>query len=253
MDNNNQQLIYDLPTRFFHWIFAFLFSLSFIITKLADEHSLLFTYHMLFGLILGSLVVLRLFWGFLGTKYARFSSFMLRPTDLIDYFKNIFSSTNEKKWAGHNPASSWAALIMLVSVLGLSISGILIVTGNRGAIKELHEFFANLFLITSILHIAGVLLHSFKHRDNIALSMIHGKKQINDNKLKISNSRVVTAIILLIFITFVSSYILIQYDSSTQNLNIFGKNLILGKGASSYKKDVDKEINKEESYTSKNY
>ena len=74
-----KQLIYDLPTRIFHWGFAGLFVFVIFIAKTVDDENPVFSYHMLAGLMLGGLVTLRIIWGFFGTKYARFSSFALHP------------------------------------------------------------------------------------------------------------------------------------------------------------------------------
>ena len=61
--NMRTTLVYDLPTRLFHWLFSGLFLLSFVITKTVDDESLVFSYHMLSGLLLGGLVLWRVFWG----------------------------------------------------------------------------------------------------------------------------------------------------------------------------------------------
>ena len=116
--------VYDLPTRFFHWLFAFLFITAFAIAKTVDDESPLFSYHMLAGLTIAFLLVLRFIWGFIGTTYARFSSFRLNPIELIQYVKDAVV-TKTKTYLGHNPASSYAAVIMFACAIGLAISGIL--------------------------------------------------------------------------------------------------------------------------------
>jgi cytochrome b len=95
------QLIYDIPTRFFHWLFAGLFVVAFLIAKTVDDESSVFSYHMLAGLVLSFTVILRLAWGFVGTKHARFTSLALHPKDLVAYFTGILSG-DKRKWAGHN-------------------------------------------------------------------------------------------------------------------------------------------------------
>jgi cytochrome b len=60
-----RQLVYDLPTRLFHWVFAGLFLIGFIIAKTIDDDSSWFDYHSLAGLSLGFLVVLRIIWYYL--------------------------------------------------------------------------------------------------------------------------------------------------------------------------------------------
>ncbi|MCB0351784.1 MAG: cytochrome b, partial [Bdellovibrionales bacterium] len=73
-----KQLVYDLPLRIFHFLFATIFISTFLITKLVDDESIIFTYHMLAGFVLGFIVLLRIIWGAVGTKYSRFTSFALR-------------------------------------------------------------------------------------------------------------------------------------------------------------------------------
>lgn len=222
-----KQLIYDLPTRLFHWAFAGLFVLSFFIAKTIDDENPIFSYHMLAGLILGALVLLRLLWGFIGTKYARFSSFALSPKDLVQYMTGILSGS-KKRWTGHNPASSWAALIMMGSALALAITGILMTSGYKESFEDIHELFANAFLVTTLLHIAGVFLHGLRHQDGIALSMVHGNKQEVPDQTGINNHQILPAISFIILISAFGAYLAKNYDTQSHQLNFFGKTLSLG-------------------------
>jgi cytochrome b len=222
----SKKLIYDLPTRIFHWSFASLFVFAFFIAKTVDDDSPTFSYHMLAGLMLSGLVVMRILWGFIGSKYAKFQSFALHPKDLIEYAKGILSG-DKKKWTGHNPASSWAAMIMISCGLGLALTGILMSTGEKETFEDIHELFANGFLISALLHIAGVLLHTIRHQDGIAFSMIHGNKnQINGEG--IPHSGLFPALILLIFMLSLGSILIKNYDPSSGKLILFGKTLQLG-------------------------
>lgn len=220
-------LIYDLPTRIFHWLFSLLFVVAFLMAKTIDDDNPLFSYHMLAGLILGQLVLLRILWGVIGTRYARFSSFALRPRELIEYFKGILSG-DKKKWVGHNPASSWGAIVMLGSALFLAVSGILMTSGYKKLFEDAHEIVANIFLITVLLHIAGVLLHSFRHHDGITSAMINGKKSGHENDTKIESVKPLTAIVLLLFVFVFLGQMFLGYNVSTNELNFYGKTLILG-------------------------
>lgn len=55
------QLVYDLPLRLFHWTFSGLFITAFLIAKTIDDDSVVFSCHMLAGLLLGFAVILRIF------------------------------------------------------------------------------------------------------------------------------------------------------------------------------------------------
>ena len=235
----NKKLIYDLPTRIFHWLFSSLFVAAFLITKTIDDDNPFFSYHMLAGLILGQLVLLRIIWGFIGTRYARFSSFALKPSELIGYFKGILSG-DKKKWVGHNPASSWGAFVMLGSAMFLAISGILMTSGYKKLFEDAHEIVSNVFLITVLFHIAGILLHSFRHQDGITLAMISGKKSGSELDTSIVSSKPFTAMIFVLFVFFIVGNLYQSYNANTNELSLYGKVLSLG--------DKDKKHDKNKSH-----
>lgn len=223
----NKQLVYDLPTRIFHWLFAGLFVCAFMIAKTVDDESPVFSYHMLAGLLLGFVVLLRIIWGFVGTRYSRFASFALHPKDLIDYFKGIFSG-EKRKYSGHNPASSWATLAMIGFALGLAFSGYQMASGQKEAYEDLHELFANGFLIVVLFHIAGVVLHAFRHRDRIAMSMIDGTKTDLPLLEKIETPKLGVALVFLVLVGFFATNLYKNFDSQSQTLKLFGNTLQLG-------------------------
>ncbi|MBV2167743.1 MAG: cytochrome b/b6 domain-containing protein [Bdellovibrio sp.] len=225
------QLVYDLPTRLFHWIFAGLFVGSFFIGKTVDDDSPLFSYHMLLGLTLAFLTVLRIVWGFVGTRYARFSEFPLNPGKLVKYFSDLVTARSERN-LGHNPASSWAAIAMMLLALGLAVTGYLMSTGDKEAYEDIHELFANGFLIIAILHVVGVVVHTLKHKDMIGLSMIDGKKQEVSGESPIESARPVVGLVLLALVAGFWINLMKNYDSQTQTLNFFGTSLQLGENES---------------------
>lgn len=225
-----RQLVYDLPTRIFHWLFAGLFVTAFIIAKAIDDDSALYAYHMLSGIVLSSLVLMRVVWGFIGTRHARFQHFALKPVELIQYLKSIVSG-EKKKWSGHNPASSWAALIMMFFALGLGLTGYLMTSGGEKEVYEdLHELFANAFLLTAIMHIAGVILHSIRYQDKIAFSMLDGRKQDVEATEVISSTQSFAGIILAVLIATFSVTLINNFNPQNQSLRLFGATLQLGEG-----------------------
>ncbi len=221
------QLVYDLPMRLFHWIFAGLFIGAFLIAKTIDDESPVFVYHMLAGLVLGFTVLLRIVWGLVGAKYSRFTSFALHPKDLMNYFAGLLS--NEKRiWVGHHPASSWATLIMFGLALGLGVTGYLMASGNKETFEDIHELMANGFLIVVLIHIAGVVLHGFRHRDGIAMTMVDGKKSDVSVGEVIANSRMWEGLLFVGIVILFATYLSMQFDGQTKTLKLFGTSLQLG-------------------------
>lgn len=219
--------IYDIPTRLLHWLFAGLFLTAFVIAKTVDDESAVFSLHMLAGLTLGLVVVLRLIWGLVGTKHARFSSFALNPADLVLYIKGVVNG-ERRLWAGHNPASSWAAILMFALVIGLMVSGIGMAGGNEETWEEVHEVCGNALLLVAILHIAGVVLHTIRHRDPIGLSMITGAKAGVSEAERIADNRAGVGVIFMGVLVAFGIYLNQNFDSNTRTLNAFGTTLQLG-------------------------
>lgn len=220
--------VYDLPTRLFHWLFAGVFLSAFFIAKVIDDESPAYSYHMLLGLVLVFAVWLRIIWGFVGSRYARFSSFALRPAELLRYFKDFLSRKSDRK-LGHNPASSWAALIMMALAIGLGVTGFLMTTGgNKDALEDVHELMANAFIVVVIAHISGVVLHTLRHRDWIALSMVSGKKQSVSGEGGISQSYRGVAFLFVALVSVFVFHLGKNFDPRDQSLRLFGSTLQLG-------------------------
>lgn len=220
-------LVYDIPTRIFHWMFSGLFLMSFIIAKTVDDEAVAFSYHMLAGLLLGGLVLWRLVWGVVGSRHARFSGFQLNPFDLKDYMWGILSGSR-KRWAGHNPASSWAAITMFLLALGLAATGYLMATGNKEAFEDIHEFMANAFIVVVALHVAGVIFHSVRHQDGIAFSMIDGKKEPVLEGGDIPSARGFAAVLLLALVVSGSIYLVRSFDPQQRTIHLLGQTLQMG-------------------------
>lgn len=223
-----KKFVYDLPTRIFHWSFALLFILAFIFAKILGEKSPFFQYHMLIGMVMSLAVLGRIIWGLIGNTYARFLSFPLDSHELLTYFKDLFTKKT-KLYLGHNPASSWAALIMMGATLGLALSGYMMVQGNeREVYKDIHEFFFVIFVSTVILHIFGIIIHTIFHKDLIMLSMITGKKKTesSDESVQEKSYRLVGVVFFFLLGLF-AFYLYKNYNLSTHNLSLLGMNLDL--------------------------
>ncbi|WP_138430932.1 cytochrome b/b6 domain-containing protein [Fodinibius saliphilus] len=228
MKDNNKTTVYDWPTRIFHWLFAFLFLGAYIIVEIIDDESPLFTLHMTAGLIIGFMLILRISWGFVGTTYALFSSFKMNPAEFFGYLKDAVVAKT-KRYLGHNPASSYATIIMFICAAGLAITGVIMTGGSESDFyEETHDLLANIFLITVIAHIGGIIFHHIKHRDSLWSSMLDGKKKVLPEETGIKNSKRVAGMLFLILTLTWTGYLYSKYDSTNQTIDLLGQELVLG-------------------------
>ena len=167
-------LTWDIPTRLFHWLFAGSFVGAFVIAEVAGDDSAAFPLHMLLGGVLALLVVLRVVWGLVGSRWARFGSFAFGPGAVLDYLRGALTGT-APRYAGHNPGTAWAVGAMLAIGLGLAVTGAMMGTGGE-VFEELHELLAWSMVAVVVGHLAGLALHTVRHRENIGLSMVTGRK-----------------------------------------------------------------------------
>lgn len=223
-----QVLVYDSPTRLFHWLFAGFFITAFAIANLVDDDSARFSLHMLAGLGMVFVAVLRLAWSLVGTRHARLRDLALNPSQLLGYFRGMLSG-GSGRWIGHNPASSWAAVAMVGLALGLGTSGYLMATGGENdAIKEVHELLANAFLVVVLLHLAGVVAHVLRYRDGLQSTMITGSKPaLAEDQVAVRSLPVAGAAFVALTALFMG-YLLQHYDAQARTLDLFGSTLQLG-------------------------
>ena len=168
----NRILVWDIPARLFHWSFAVSLAAAIAIGFLVNHEQSLFQLHMLFGIVAVFLLVVRLVMGVVGSRYSRFTSYPVDPREVVRYMISAVVSKT-KLYTGNNPGSAVAALLMFLLVLALFISGI----GYRGeAVEELHEPLAWALLAVILMHLAGLTWHTIRHRENISLAMVTGKK-----------------------------------------------------------------------------
>jgi Na+-driven multidrug efflux pump len=139
---------------------------------------------------------------------------------------------------GHNAASSWATIAMLALSFGMAGTGYLMTQKiNKEFFEEVHEIFAYIFVFVAVSHIVGVILHTLKHKDNIGLSMIHGRKTEITGETGIEKSHPLVGLLFVILIAMFAFNLYKNYDASTKNLNLFGNSLQLGKVESEDDKD----------------
>lgn len=223
-----KSLSYDLPVRIFHSLFALFFILSFSIAKFVDDESKIYAFHMIGGIMMTGLVVLRIVWGLIGSKTAQFKNFNLRPSALFNYLQSVIFGHSER-YLGHNPASSIVSVIMMIFTLTLFVTGLLMVNSvSKHFFEEIHEVAANLFLVSTIIHILGVMIHQMKHKDGIFMSMITGYKKGFFKEQSIDSHHSASGLAMLIVFCLFSLQILYSFDYQGQQLDLFSYKLQLG-------------------------
>lgn len=135
--------------------------------------------HEALGYIALGLVIARIVWGFIGTKYARFAEFMPSPLELFGYLRDAVAR-REPRYIGHNPPGAMMILALLAGVLATGLTGWLMTTDaffGVDWVEELHEGIATITLLLAGLHVAGAIYGSVRHGENLVLAMITGWKR----------------------------------------------------------------------------
>lgn len=166
--------IWDPFVRVFHWLLAAGFIVNYF--ELVREGK---SAHQIVGYVMLGLVVARVVWGLFGPRHARFSDFVRPPRQVAGYLLRMVRHRDERH-LGHNPAGGIMVLALLASVLLTGLTGWLGTTDwffGSDFMEEAHEVAANAMLALVILHVLGVVHASWRHRENLVLSMLTGRKR----------------------------------------------------------------------------
>jgi len=194
--------VWDPLVRVFHWGLVIAFAVAWLTAEEVQK------VHEIAGYAVAGLVAFRLVWGLVGSRYARFVQFLKGPGETMTYLGDMLRGT-ERRYLGHNPAGAAMIVALLVTLSGTAFTGWLMEEPDRvamlpdlpqivapawadddgdaheyaehgeadGPLKEIHETLANLMLLLAALHVGGVVLASFRHRENLARAMITGDKR----------------------------------------------------------------------------
>jgi cytochrome b len=165
-------LVWDAPVRVFHWLLVFSFAGAYL-TSESERWRLV---HVTLGYTMAGLLAFRLVWGIVGTRHARFASFVRGPTAVLAYLRSLLSGA-PAHFTGHNPAGAVAIVLMLCAGAVIAATGWATYNEMGGDwLSELHEGAANAMLAVVVVHVAGVIVASRLHRENLARSMVTGSK-----------------------------------------------------------------------------
>ncbi len=204
--SGSSTLVWDLPTRVFHWVLV----VSFAIAWLTSENDRFMYAHVYGGYVLFCLLMFRLVWGVYGSRHARFHSFAHDWSSVTEYLKALLNGQAER-YIGHNPAGGWAIFLMLLLCVLASISGLIVLGGEEGHgpfkhliaydigenAKEIHEFLANAMIAMVGLHLAGVVVESVIHKENLIWAMLSGRKTVEKEEPSVRAFHIIGAVLLI--------------------------------------------------------
>ncbi|MCQ8115863.1 cytochrome b/b6 domain-containing protein [Methylomonas rosea] len=205
MNSRNTVAVWDIFIRIFHWSLVIAFTVAYFTSE--EENA----WHIYAGYTVLSLIIFRILWGVIGSRHARFSDFVCSPRGVYDYIRELRASS-AKRYIGHNPLGGWMVLALLFTLLIVTVSGLKVyaIEGGRGPLagnpatitlisaahaeddedsdkegtenqdeefwEDIHEDATNFMLVLIALHIAGVIISSRSHRENLVKAMLTGKK-----------------------------------------------------------------------------
>jgi len=188
---NKMVKVWDLFVRFFHWSLVLSFTAAFVTAEYGYDEV-----HEYLGYFITLIVVNRLFWGFMGSKYARFANFIFPVSEYVQNFKAIVSNKHEKHYVGHNPLGGLMVFALIAGLVGLAFTGLTLLgwseyTGPVWAlgihvsesfgefIQFLHYELPDVMLVLIGAHILGVVVAMKQHGENLIRSMFTGFKKAN--------------------------------------------------------------------------
>jgi cytochrome b len=166
-------VVWDPLVRIFHWTLV----TAVLIDLVLEAGSKI---HVWAGYTVAGLVAFRLVWGIIGSRHARFSDFVRSPGAVLGYLKDLRRG-DARHYLGHNPAGGAMILLLLIALVVTAGTGVLMNTdrfwGNN-LIEGIHETAANAFYILVPIHLAGVIISSLLHKENLVRAMVTGRKPL---------------------------------------------------------------------------
>ena len=164
--------VWDPFVRIFHWSVVMLFAVAW-----ASEHRQ--AIHQPAGYLVLALVGLRIIWGFIGPRHARFADFVRSPGGVLAYALALLAG-RAPRILGHNPLGGVMVLLLMAMLIATGTSGWLMTTDAFRAIEwieDLHEALASLTLALVGVHVLSVLAMSLLHGEHLVRAMITGRKR----------------------------------------------------------------------------
>lgn len=183
-------LIWDLPTRLFHWLLV----LCLLGAWITGEQGA-FDWHMRFGYAVLALVLFRVIWGLVGSDTARFAQFVRGPAAIRHHIADLFAPGRLAPHPGHNALGALAVLCLLLVVgvqagTGLFTSDGILTEGplaehvsgaTASLMRTIHLNNFNILLAIAGLHVAAILAYAVFKRLDLVRPMVTGRAVLPGN------------------------------------------------------------------------
>jgi cytochrome b len=166
-------LVWDRAVRVLHWALVGAVALAALGTVV------LVRAHQGAGYAALAIVALRLLWGGVGGRYARWRQFVRAPRVTLRYALAV-ANGHEPRYLGHNPLGGWMMVALMACIIGLALTGWLYTTDafwGDEIVERVHRALAWTLLGLVVLHVGGVLFTSLRQRENLVRSMLDGRKR----------------------------------------------------------------------------
>jgi len=172
--------VWDLLVRVFHWslVIGFIAN-SFLIDDESDLHQWV-------GYAVVGLIVARIFWGFVGSRHARFSDFPFDPPAAMSQLRDIATGRTRAEM-GHSPLGAMMIYNLLGSLILVGVTGYMMTTNMFWGlewVEELHEILAGWAQVSVLLHISAVIWESRRTGINLPKAMVTRYKDIPEDRLR---------------------------------------------------------------------
>lgn len=180
--------VWDVPVRLFHWLLVLLFAFMLVSGRIKGDWMV---WHMRSGYAILALVLFRILWGFAGSSYARFSSFLAGPAACLGFAKKLLARAPAPS-AGHNPLGGWMVLVLLVALLVQTGTGLfanddilnegplasLVTKAMSDRLTSMHHLNLKLLLVLAVVHLLAVGYHALVMKENLIGAMFTGVKHL---------------------------------------------------------------------------
>jgi cytochrome b len=166
-------MVWDLFVRFFHWSLVTLFVIAYLTGDEIEQ------VHVAAGSAIAALLVSRIAWGFVGPRHARFRAFVRSPREVLAYLRDA-ARFRAPRHLGHNPAGGAMIIALFATLTGTCVTGYMMTTDAFWGVEwveAIHAAMANVTVALIVLHVLGVLVASFQHRENLVKAMMTGRKR----------------------------------------------------------------------------